>query len=180
MPEYHIYLGADHRGFEKKEALFPLLSDCHENVIVEDLGALEYNEKDDFNDPAIAVARAVVEDQHSFGVLLCGSAHGVCMQANRVKGIRAINATTEESARAGREEDNANVLCLPADKLDVDKMEKLVKAFCHTRPLLEERYTRRAKRLDDEVVLGEDALQTVLGPHQRMLEDPEQDDSEEE
>lgn len=149
IPEYHIYLGADHRGFEKKEALFPILNECHENVIVEDLGAENYDADDDFNDPATAVARAVANDEHSFGVLICGSAHGVCMQANRFNGVRAINASTEESAKLGREEDYANVVCLAGDKLDVDKMEKIIKVFCHTRPLLEEKYARRVRRLDE-------------------------------
>ena len=150
MPEYHIYIGADHRGFQKKEDLLPLIRDCHENVIVEDLGAESLVEDDDFNDPALAVAKAVAKDKYSFGVLICGSAHGVCMQANRVKGARAINASTIESVKAGREEDYANILCLAGDKLDVDAMEKLVKTMCHTQPKLEERYTRRVKRLDED------------------------------
>lgn len=149
MPEYHIYLGADHRGFQKKEDLFPLICDCHENVIVEDLGAEEYHEDDDFNDIALTVAHAVAGDEHSFGVLLCGSAHGVTMQANRLKGIRAINAQTEASVQAGREHDHANVLCLAADELDVDTMERLVKTFCHTRENDDERYVRRVQRLDN-------------------------------
>lgn len=153
MPEYRIYLGADHRGFKKKEELFPMLNECHENVIAEDLGAETYDENDDFNDPALAVAQAVLQNKHSFGVLLCGSAHGVCMQANRVKGIRAINADSEASARLGREDDYANVLCLSADQLDVDTMERIVKAFCHARPKLDEHYARRVKRLDEDPVL---------------------------
>lgn len=149
MPEYRIYLGADHRGFQKKEDLYPLLRDCHENVIVEDLGAESYNPDDDFNDIALAVASAVADQEHALGVLLCGSAHGVCMQANRVKGARAINAVTEESAKVGREDDHANILCLPADALDAEEMEKIIKAFCHARPKLDERYLRRVKRLDE-------------------------------
>lgn len=162
IPEYHIYIGADHRGFKSKEELFPMLSECHENVIVEDLGADSYQEDDDFNDPAAAVAQAVQNDDHSFGVLICGSAHGVCMQANRFRGIRAINAQTEESARAGREEDNANIVCLAADKLDADKMEKIIKVFCHTRPSLEERYARRVKRLEEMVKEAETKFKVAL------------------
>lgn len=150
MPEYHIYIGADHRGFQKKEDLLPLIRDCHENVIVEDLSAEAPVEDDDFNDPALAVAEAVAKDKYSFGVLICGSAHGVCMQANRIKGARAINASTIESVQAGREDDHANILCLAGDTLDVDTMEQLVKTLCHTQPKLEERYTRRVKRLDEE------------------------------
>lgn len=148
MPEYRIYLGADHRGFKKKEQLFPMLNECHENVTVEDLGAMEYAEDDDFNEPAVAVARAVAKNEHAFGVLLCGSAHGVCMQANRIKGARAINASTIESVRVGREDDDANILCLSADELDVDTMEQLVKGFCHTRPKTDKRYRRRIEKLD--------------------------------
>ncbi len=149
MPEYHIYLGADHRGYKTKEELFPILNSCHENVVVEDLGAEKYEQDDDFNDPAIAVAQAVASDEHGLGVLLCGSAHGVTMQANRIRGARAINASTEASAKIGREHDHANILCLPADELDVDTAEKIIKAFCHARPSKDERYVRRVKRLDE-------------------------------
>lgn len=156
MPEYHIYIGADHRGFQKKEDLLPLIRDCHENVIVEDLGAYELAEDDDFNDPALAVAKAVAQDEHSFGVLICGSAHGVCMQANRVKGARAINASTVESVKAGREDDFANILCLSGDDLDVDTMEKLIKTLCHTQPKSDARYARRVERLDEDCVDSEE------------------------
>ena len=148
MPEYTIYLGADHRGFAKKEELFPLLCGCHENVNVEDLGADEYQEDDDFNDPAIAVAQAVATNPHGIGVLLCGSAHGVTMQANRFPGARAINALTPESAAAGRRDDHANIVCLAADQLDAVTMEQIIKTFCHTRPATDERYLRRVRRLD--------------------------------
>lgn len=152
MPDYTIYLGADHRGFAKKEELFPILNSCHENVSVEDLGADKYHEDDDFNDPAIAVAKAVAHNPHGIGVLLCGSAHGVTMQANRLKGARAINALTPESAAAGRRDDHANIVCLAADQLDVDSMEQIIKTFCHTRPATEERYLRRVRRLDADLV----------------------------
>ncbi len=152
MPEYTIFLGADHRGFEKKNELAKLLVDCHPGMVkVEDLGAFEYVEDDDFNDPAIAVAKAVRGSENSFGALVCASAHGVCMQANRLKGARAINSLTPESAKLGREDDFANIVCLSADQLSVDQMEQIVKTFCHTRPKTEERYARRMRRLDDEV-----------------------------
>lgn len=151
IPEYKIYLGADHRGFAKKEELFPMLSECHENVTCEDLGAYDYDENDDYNDAALKVAKAVTEDEHSIGVLLCGSAHGVCMQANRIKGARAINSHSIDDAVHGRANDHANIVCLSADELDVDTMEQIVKAFCHARPKTDEKYCRRAAKLDEEV-----------------------------
>lgn len=150
MPEYTIYLGADHRGFQKKEELFEMLQGCHENVLVEDLGATEYVEDDDFNEPAKAVAHAVAENEFGFGVLLCGSGQGVCMQANRIKGARAINAKTSKDALLGRQDDWANIVCLPADELDVDTMEQIVKAFCHAQPNRDARFARRVQKLEEK------------------------------
>lgn len=123
---------------------------CHGFLHTEDVWPAEYDPDDDFNDAALQVAKKVLEDEHSFGVLLCGSAHGVCMQANRIKGIRAIHASTPESATIGREHDHANVLCLSADEMDSATMERTVKAFCHARPNLDPRYRRRVERLDQE------------------------------
>lgn len=150
MPEYTIYIAADHRGFAKKQELVKILAQCHPGMVkVEDLGPESYQEDDDYNDVAIAVAKAVRGNEHSFGILLCGSAHGVAMQANRFRGIRAVNADTVESAKHARTNDYANVLCLSADYLELDVMDELIKAFCHTQPNPDPRYARRAERLDD-------------------------------
>lgn len=151
MQGYTLYVAADHRGFEKKNELVKILADCHPGMVkVEDLGPDSYNEEDDYNDAAVVVAKAVLSDEHSFGILLCGSAHGVTMQSNRFRGIRAVNVDTVESAKHARTNDYANVLCLSADYLDLDKMDEIIKAFCHTQPDPAEKYQRRAKRLDEE------------------------------
>lgn len=149
MPEYTIYVGADHRGFEKKGELVKLLAGCHGNVKVEDLGYHEYVQDDDFNDPAKAVAKAVAANEYSFGVLLCGSGYGVCIQANRINGARAVRVKTPEDAVSGREHDWANVVCMPADELDASAMEQIVKAFCHAHPLDDERHQRRMQKLEE-------------------------------
>lgn len=156
MPEYTIYIGSDHRGFEDKGHLIPLIDGCHPFLKVEDLGPAELNPaelnpEDDFNDITIAVSKAVLSNSHSFGVLICGTAHGVTMQANRIKGIRAINASTIESAVAGREDEDANVLCLSGDQLDAPEMEQIIKAFCHTRPKTDPKYQRRIEKLDKDI-----------------------------
>lgn len=151
MQPYTIYVGADHRGFAKKGELVKLLKDCHPGMVqVEDLGVHKLNPEDDFNDPAIAVAKAVQGNDHAFGVLICASGQGVCMQANRFKGIRAIDADTIEKAQNGRADDYANVVCLSGEHLEPSEMEKIVKALCHTRPKTEEKYLRRMRRLDEE------------------------------
>lgn len=152
MPEYTIYISTDHRGFEKKQELVKILANCHPGMVhVEDLGPDHYDQDDDYNDAAVAVASAVLGNERSFGVLLCGSAHGVTMQANRFRGIRAANADNVESARHARSNDHANVLCLSADYLDIATMDEIIKTFCHTQPDQNENYIRRAKRLDDDV-----------------------------
>lgn len=152
MQQYTIYLGADHRGYQRKNELKALLENCHPGMVqVVDLSEATPAELDDYNDPAIAVGKKVREDEHAVGVLLCASAHGVTMQANRLKGVRAVNLTSTESARLARTEDWANVACLSAEQLTAEEMESIVKVFCHTPYGSEERYERRAKRLDEEV-----------------------------
>lgn len=142
-----IYLGADYRGFERKKQLLDFLAG--QEVDVTDLGAYEYVEGDDFNDAAVAVAKAVREDYGSFGVLICDSAHGVTMQSNRFKGVRAANCDSVESARLAREHDDANVLCMSAHFVDENNMKEIVKAFLETNFENLERRVRRINRLDE-------------------------------
>lgn len=142
-----IFIGADYRGFEAKNAIAEFLTMQGMNVV--DEGAYEKVEGDDFNDPAIKVARGVRETPESFGVLICDSAHGMTMQANRFRGIRAAHCGSIESAKLAREHDNANILCLSAHELDLEKMQDIVKTFLATsfEPL--ERRVRRINRLDE-------------------------------
>lgn len=142
-----IYIGADYRGFEKKQKLIEFLLNNGQEV--EDLGAYEYREGDDFNDPAVAVAKAVRENLGSYGVLICDSAHGVTMQANRFKGVRAAHCSNIESAQLAREHDDANVLCLSAHFMDEAQMQEIVLAFLSTAFGNLGRRVRRINRLDE-------------------------------
>ena len=142
-----IYIGADYRGLDRKKQLQDFLAEQGREVT--DLGAYEYVEGDDFNDAAIAVAQAVREDNGSFGILICDSAHGMTIQANRFRGIRAANCDSEESARLAREHDDANVLCMSAHFVDELKMKAIVKAFLDTQFEALERRVRRINRLDE-------------------------------
>lgn len=150
MAMHTIYLGADHRGYARKNELRELLKNCHPGMVeVVDLSEQEPEGLDDYNDCAIAVGKKIQNDESAVGVLLCSSAHGVTMQANRMKGIRAVNVASERSAEKARIEDWANIACMSAEDLTVDEMEKIIKVFCHTRYGQEERYARRARRLDE-------------------------------
>ena len=142
-----IFIGADYRGFEKKQMLIEYLET--QGHTVTDEGAFNYNEGDDFNDPAIAVAKAVRENRGSMGILICDSAHGVTMQANRFKGIRAAHCDSTESAVLAREHDDANVLCLSAHFMDDARMRDIVMTFLETDFTNLERRVRRINRLDE-------------------------------
>ena len=142
-----IFIGADYRGFEKKERLKDfLIQSGHE---VTDEGAYEYIEGDDFNDPAIKVAKSVRENRGSIGILICDSAHGVTIQANRFKDIRAAHCSNPESAKLAREHDDANVLCLSAHFMNEEEMREIVNTFIETNFTNLERRVRRINRLDE-------------------------------
>lgn len=158
-----IFIASDHRGYELKNRLVAALSggtsidnqisaiapDGSE-YLVSDLGPFELDPNDDYNDAAIAVARAVEEHPDSRGIIVCGSGNGVSIQANRFKGVRAIAPTLPEIARLGREHNDANVLCLSADFLDYNEVANLSNIFLNTKFSGEERHVRRNHRLDEE------------------------------
>lgn len=143
----NIYLGADYKGLERKNSLLSFLVERGYQTI--DKGAFEYHEGDDFNDPAIAVALEVRKDPEAFGILICDSAHGVTIQANRFKGIRAAHCETPESAILAREHDNANVLCLSAHSMNDQTIQEIASTFINTNFVELERRIRRIKRLDE-------------------------------
>ena len=148
MAPTEVFIASDHRGFDAKNALISALNGEYS---ISDLGPFELNPDDDYNDPAIAVARAVKSTDGAMGILICGSSHGVAIQANRFKGIRAIEGFTSELAKLGREHNNANILCLSADFLDNHKLAEIARIFLNTNFSGEERHVRRINRLDEEV-----------------------------
>lgn len=142
-----IFIGADYKGFERKNQLLKFLATTDYEVV--DVGAYSYDEGDDFNDPAITVARNVRENRDSKGILICDSAHGVTIQANRFKGVRAAHCENTDSAKLAREHDDANVLCLSAHFLDEEQMKQIITTFLDTKFDALERRVRRINRLDE-------------------------------
>ena len=143
-----IFIGADYKGFEKKNELVKFLTAKNYNVT--DVGAYSYNEGDDFNDPAIAVARAVRRELGAAkGILICGSGHGVTIQANRFKGIRATLCDSVESAISASQHDDANVLCLSSNRTSQKLMEEITTTFLTTKFEPLERRVRRMNRMDE-------------------------------
>ena len=140
-----IYLGSDHAGFELKQEVARLLRVAGEDVT--DLGALELDPDDDYPDYAFAVGQAVAENPEAKGILVCGSAQGVCIAANKVKGIRAVAVTNAEDAARTREHNDANVLCLSGWSLSPDDVAPIVEAFLGTDFTGEERHLRRLGKI---------------------------------
>lgn len=141
-----IYIGADYRGFEKKQKMLGFFAKTDYEVM--DLGTYDDSEND-FNDPAIAVSKKTRRNISNRGILICDSAHGMTMQANRFKGIRAAHCDSVESAKLAREHDDANVLCLSAHSLSDEEMWEIIKTFLETKFEYLERRVRRINRLDE-------------------------------
>lgn len=142
-----VFVGADYKGWEKKVELAGFLIEKNYEVIEQ--GSNGLNSNLDFNDAAIMISKAVRENLGSRGILICDSAHGMTIQANRFKGIRAANCDSVESARLAREHDDANILCMSAGLMSLDDMKAVAEAFLNTdfEPL--ERRVRRINRLDE-------------------------------
>lgn len=145
-----VFVGSDYRGFELKQHILRYLAGKPELVVI-DCGAYQTETRDDYNDAAVTVARQVREEPPitARGILICDSSHGMVIQANRFKGVRAASCETAESAVLAREHDDANVLCLSGHFVDGEAMKPIVDAFLETPFDGEERRVRRINRLDE-------------------------------
>jgi len=124
-----LSIGADHAGFELKEQLKIFLQS--KNYLVEDFGT-HSNDSMDYPDVAHPLAISVEDYSAEMGILICGSANGVAMAANKHQGIRAAICWNSELAALARQHNNANVLCLPARFISVDEATDIVNAFLET------------------------------------------------
>lgn len=144
-----IFLGADHNGFDLKKQIHAYLLEAGFEVV--DKGDERLDKDDDFTTYAARVASEVLAHQDSYGVLFCGSGQGVCMAANRFKGIRAALAWNEDAAFEARDDDDSNILCLPARQLDFKQAREIIDTFLNTPFSGAARYKRRNAQLDQLV-----------------------------
>ena len=116
-----------------------------------DDGDVKLDPNDDFPVFAQKVVIDVLKSDNSDprGILICGSGQGMCMAANRFKGIRAALIYDEESARSSRNDDNSNVACLPARLFEKDKDNKIITAWLDAPFANAARFVRRLNELDD-------------------------------
>jgi len=140
-----IILGADHGGYKLKEEIKNWLGQWH--LEFKDFGAHEFKPDDDYPDFAWPVAVEVGSQQGALGILVCRSGQGESIVANKAKGARAALCWNEQTAHAARNDDDANILCLPADYVTVDNAKKIVETFLKTPFGTHERYARRVNKV---------------------------------
>lgn len=141
-----IYLGADHGGFTFKEKIKEFLKEL--KIEYQDLGNLKFEPGDDFVDYAVAVAKKVVETNGK-GILVCTNGEGMCIAANKIKGIRAASPSTKKAAIRSREDLDANVLCLGEHVLSFREAKKIIRVWLETDFFKAERYIRRLNKIKE-------------------------------
>src|SRR3990167_2932482 len=139
-----VFIGADHRGYKLKEKVAQWLFEAKYEF--EDLGADHLDPDDDYTVYAERVASLVARDRdrdRGRGILLCGSGVGVDVVANKFDGVRASIGKSEAQVKAGRNDDNMNILVLATDYTKEEEAEKMVKAFLETKFAGLPRFKRR-------------------------------------
>ncbi len=146
-----VVIGADHGGFELKEQLKKFLKAG--GYEIEDAGSLKMDGNDDYPDFARKVAEAVgkegreIGQRNVMGILVCRSAAGMVIAANKVRGVRAVAAFDETSAIHSRQHNDANVLALSGDWLEAGAARNVLKAWLEAPYSNEARHTRRLKKI---------------------------------
>jgi ribose 5-phosphate isomerase B len=124
-----VAIGSDHAGYEYRVALVQWLT--KKGLPVKDFGVNE-NRSVDYPDYAHPVAEAVENGTAAFGILLCGSANGVCMTANKHQGIRAGLSFDAEVSKLIRLHNDANIICIPARFVALEYAKQMIDVFMET------------------------------------------------
>ncbi len=141
-----VYIAADHGGFKLKEKLKQYVMRLgYEGM---DFGARAYKPGDDYPDYVIPLAEKVARDKRALGIVLCRNGQGVCIAANKVRGARAVTGFSKKMAASTRRDDNANVLCLPADYISEREAKEIVKIWLRTKFSGAKRHVRRLKQVE--------------------------------
>lgn len=142
-----VYIASDHGGYKYKEELKEYIRD--KGFEVEDMGTHELDPKDDYPDFVLPLAEKVAlrraQGENDFGIIFGRSGNGEQIAANKVKGIRAALCLNEQMAQKAREHNDANILSLGADYIDLETAKKIAETFLKT-PFSEDK--RHKRRLD--------------------------------
>lgn len=141
-----IYIGADHRGFELKEKVAKWLFEWNHKF--EDMGAENLDPSDDYTKYAEAVGSLVGKEKDAKGILICGSGVGVDVAANKFDGVRASVGKNPAQVKAGRNDDDMNILVLAADYTKDDEAKEMLKNFLETKFENIARHERRLQEIE--------------------------------
>lgn len=142
-----IFIAADHAGYQLKEVIRHRL--ISRGVAFEDFGVFSDQKSVDYPGYARQVVKAVTKHKGK-GILFCGSGQGMAIVANRYKGIRAAVVWDGAVTKETRDDNDANIISLPARFIDEETAWEIVSAFLSTSFSHEERHKRRIKQIDDE------------------------------
>ncbi|MFN3939927.1 MAG: ribose 5-phosphate isomerase B [Chitinophagales bacterium] len=140
-----IAIGCDHAGFHMREMLIPFL--VENGFQVKDFGTFS-EESVDYPDFVHPVAKSIETGESDLGVLICGSANGVAITANKHKNIRAAIAWKDELAALARQHNNANIICLPARFITTEEALQFTLTFMQT-PFEGGRHQRRVDKIPE-------------------------------
>jgi ribose 5-phosphate isomerase B len=148
-----VYLGSDHAGFELKQHFVKWLTEAgHEPI---DCGPHIYDAADDYPPFCLRAAERTAADPEALGVVIGGSGNGEAIAANKVKGVRAALAWSLDTAKLGREHNNANVLSIGGRMHSVEDATSFLEVFLNTPFSAEERHIRRIDMLTEYETTGE-------------------------
>jgi ribose 5-phosphate isomerase B len=148
-----IVVGSDHHGFGVRGKLIQLLKRLGHEVV--DVGS-ESADPVDYPDVALRAGRKVIDGQADRGILICATGLGMCIAANKLPGIRAAPVHDDLAAEMSRRHNDLNVLCLSADMLGDQLVDRMVDTWLST-PFEGGRHARRVKKiaaLEDELKAG--------------------------
>lgn len=140
-----IYIGADHHGYHLKEKITQWLFEWGYGF--EDLGADHLDPKDDYTVYAEKVASMVKDTPYTLGILLCGSGVGVDVVANKFDGVRASLGKSPGQIKAGRNDDDMNILVIAADYTEEDEAKEMIKVFLETEFEAKDRFKKRLNKI---------------------------------
>jgi RpiB/LacA/LacB family sugar-phosphate isomerase len=141
-----LFLASDHGGYKLKKQLCGFLDSMR--VSYKDLGPFEYLDGDDYPEYVDLLVTEMRTKKDNLGVVICKNGCGVSMYANKFKGIRAALSWDPKHAASSKNDDNANVLALPADYIDLETAKRVLVSWVETPFSNEERHIRRVSKVD--------------------------------
>ena len=140
-----IYVASDHGGYELKKELVNYLQE--KGHVIEDMGNKKHDSQDDYPDFILPLAEKVAKDIGTMGIILGRSGNGEAIAANKVKGIRAAVCLNAQVAKMAREHNDANILSLGADYVDLNTAKVIADTFLETSFSTKEKYKRRVNKI---------------------------------